>query len=227
MAPVTSTPADARIKFISKMKPIPVFQGQENCTFTVRVPRDYLAPTEPGSDRVSSLEVICRQPQLWGTEIYTDDSDAVAAAVHSGWIKGDFGEYNQDLHEICDNDSERDNDEEVPQSLQSRPQRPIKVPAGHDVHITLLILPPLQSYGATNQHHILSRDWKEAHDGMSYMIHGIDFVDEGTSSRFMERSGAARKKRIAMEEASRRQEAAAGLLMIANGSGSSTVRVGA
>ena len=59
------------------------------------------------------------------------------------------------------------------------------------------------------------------------MIHGIDFVDEGTSSRFMERSGAARKQRIAMEEANRREEAAAGLLMFANGNGSGTVRVGA
>lgn len=223
--PATTTPVDARIKFSSKMKPIPVFLGQENCTFTVRVPRYYLTPSAPGSDRVSSLEEICKHRQLWGTDIYTDDSDVVAAAVHSGWVKGDFGEYNEDLHEVCDNSSERDGGEEVPLSLEARPQRPVKVPPGHDAHITLLILPPLQSYAATNQHHVLSRDWKETHDGMSYMIHSIDFVDEGASSRFVERSGAARKNRIAIEEANRRDEAAAGLLMFATGNG--IVRVGA
>lgn len=227
MPPATGTPVDSRIKFASKMKPIPVFQGQENCTFTVRVPRYYLTPSEIGSDRISSLEEICKHRQLWGTEVYTDDSDVVAAAVHSGWIKGDFGEYNEDLHEICDNNSERDGEQEVPLSLSTRPQRPVKVPPGQDAHVTVLVLPPLQSYAATNQHHITSREWKETHDGMSYMVHSIEFVDEGASSRFMERSGAARKNRIAMEEASRRQEAAAGLLMFANGNGSGTVRVGA
>ncbi|KAF2172875.1 hypothetical protein M409DRAFT_49390 [Zasmidium cellare ATCC 36951] len=225
MPPATSAPVDSRIKFSSKMKPIPVFQEQENCTFTVRVPRYYLSPSEPGSDRTPSLEEICRHRQLWGTEIYTDDSDVVAAAVHSGWIKGDFGDYNDDLHEVGDDNPEPNDDQTVTLSLPARPGRPVKVPPGHDAHITVLVLPPLQSYAATNQHHILSRDWKEAHDGMSYMIHSIDFVDEGASSRFMERSAAARKNRIAIEEANRRQEAAAGLLMFANGNG--TVRVGA
>lgn len=172
-----------------------------------------------------SLEGICKRRQLWGTEIYTDDSDVIAAAVHSGWLKGDFGDFNEDLRELGDDTSEHGNDEELSLSLVTRPQRPVKAPDGYDAHITVLILPPLESYAATSQHHLASREWRKKHDGMSYMIHSIEFVDEGPSNRYVDRSAAARKNRIAIEEAARK-EAAAGLLLFASG-GSGTVRVGA
>ena len=214
---------DSRLKYSSKMKPIPVFEGKENCTYTVRVPREYLT-VQDNSEDASRLEEICRRRQLWGTDIYTDDTDVVVAAVHSGWIKGDFGAYNADIDEVCGNDSENEDGEETQNSLAIRPRKPIKIPRGHDAHITVLILPPLEGYVSTNQHHIWSREWAKTHDGMSFMIHRIDFVDEGTTSRHAERGAAARKKRITAEEAKRR-EAAAGLLMFAAGNG--TVRVGA
>ncbi|PIB00877.1 hypothetical protein CB0940_00542 [Cercospora beticola] len=223
--PAADTPADAKIKYSSKMKPIPVFTGHENSTYTVRVPRYYLNSVEGESNGNHSLEEICKRRQLWGTEIYTDDSDVVAAVVHSGWLKGDWGELNDDIRELFDETSGQTNVDGMPLSLVERPPKPVKVPDGHDAHITVLILPPLDSYAATTQHHLASREWKKKHDGMSYMIHSIEFVDEGPANRFVDRSGAARKKRIAMEEAARR-EAAAGLLLFASG-GSGTVRVGA
>lgn len=222
-APVADTPIDSRLKYSSKMKPIPVFEGKENCTYTVRVPREYLAIRDHG-DEASRLEEICRRRQLWGTDIYTDDTDVVAAAVHSGWIKGDFGAYNADIHDICGNESENEAGEEPQNTLAIRPRKPVKVPRGQDAHITVLILPPLEGYASTNQHHIRSREWAKTHDGMSFMIHRIDFVDEDATSRHVERGAAARKKRITAEEVKRR-EAAAGLLMFAAGNG--TVRVGA
>lgn len=222
-APATDMLIDSNVKYSSKMKAIPVFSSYENCTYTVRVPRYYLAEGSSGSH--SFLE-ICHRRHIYGTEIYTDDSDVVAAAVHSGWIKGDFGDWNQDLEQILDEPPEQGLDEEATLDLAKRPSKPVKIPSGHDAHITVLILPPLESYAATNQHHIWSREWKQKHDGMSYMIHSIKFVDEGPSSRFEERGGAARKKRLAAEEAARR-EAAAGLLIFAKGGGSGTVSVGA
>ena len=218
LPPAADTPVDAKIKLISKLKPIPVFTGKENCTYTVRVPRWYLATEHTGreNDDASYLEEICKRRQLWGTDVYTDDTDVVAAAIHSGWLKGDFGEFNDDLREICGNESEQEDDEEVPATLAIQPRKPVRVPPDHDAHITLLILPPLESYASTNQHHIWSRDWKSTHDGMSYMIHRIEFVDEGAATRNLERTASARKQRLAAEEA-KRKEAAAGLLMIANG----------
>ncbi|KAI7198180.1 hypothetical protein KC365_g19235, partial [Hortaea werneckii] len=96
---------ESSIKFINKMKPIPNFEGQENCTYTVRVPRDVLTPsrTAAANGETSTFEAICKQGHIWGTEVYTDDSDVVAAAVHSGWIQGDFGEQTADLRTLCDN----------------------------------------------------------------------------------------------------------------------------
>jgi hypothetical protein len=230
MAPAADTPIDAKIKFSSRMKPIPVFEGKENSTFTIRVPRYYLAFGESGNEDNCSLEEICKRRQLWGTEIYSDDSDVVAAAVHSGWLKGDFGEWNQDLQEVdADEQGAAEEEEaETVMSMTARPNKPIKVPDGLDAHITILILPPLEKYASTHRHHIWSREWAKTHDGMSFMIHGIELVDEGPASRFVERGGAARKSRIALEEANRR-EAAAGLLMFASGGagGGGTVRVGA
>lgn len=222
-APAADTALDSRMKYSSKMKPIPVFEGKENCTYTVRVPRQYLAIHDDG-DAASPLEEICRRRQLWGTDVYTDDTDVVAAAVHSGWIKGDFGAYNADLRDLCGNESENEDNEGTPTTLAIRPRKPVKVPPNHDAHITVLVLPPLDGYVSTNQHHIWSREWAKTHDGMSFMIHRIDFVAEGASARNVERGASARKKRIAAEEAKRR-EAAAGLLMFAAGNG--TVSVGA
>ncbi|TKA49913.1 hypothetical protein B0A55_13186, partial [Friedmanniomyces simplex] len=219
------TTMDAQIKFASKMKPIPLFEGKANCTYTVRVPRFYLASTqqnEPGA-----LEETCRRRQLWGSDVYTDDSDVIAAAVHSGWIKGDFGgKLNTDLRDLCDNDSEDDDDQPPPQSdntavetptttttttLLKKPAKPAKPPANHDMHLTLLILPPLNSYASTMHHHLRSREWQPPHDGMSFAIHRVDFVDEGVAGRYAERGIAARKQRMVLEEAKRKREAAAGL----------------
>ena len=224
-APTADISGDAKIRYSSKMRPIPVFTDQENCTYTIRVPRYYLTPGSGGAEMNHSLEGICKRRQLWGTEIYTDDSDVIAAAVHSGWLRGDFGDFNDDLRELGDDTSEHGNDEELSLSLVTRPQRPVNAPEGYDAHITVLILPPLESYAATSQHHLASREWRKKHDGMSYMIHSIEFVDEGPSNRYVDRSAAARKNRIAIEEAARK-EAAAGLLLFASG-GSGTVRVGA
>jgi len=219
----------AKLKFRSKMKPMPLFDGGENCTYTMRVPRYYFTPSANAgkSHEPSAFEEICRRRQLWGTEIYTDDSDVIAAAVHSGWLKGSFGELDKDIHELCDNESEAEDEEEpeVLTSLSERPRKPVKVPQDHDVHITVLVCPPLESYASSSQHHISSREWTTRHDGMSFLIHRLDFVNEGPATRYAERGIAARKQRIAREEASRR-EAAAGLLMFANGT-NGQVRVGA
>ncbi|KAK5107058.1 hypothetical protein LTR62_001908 [Meristemomyces frigidus] len=206
----------SKLKYSSETKPIPYFEGQENCTFTIRIPRSYLISSDNAKPCgvPSPLEELCRHAQLWGTEIYTDDSDPIAAAVHSGWILGDYGDANIDLHALVEDTTAAENggDEiETPKSLLTLPSRPVKVPENKDMHLTILLLPPLQTYGSSLQHHLRSRAWKGNHDGMSFAIHRIDFVDESPRTRFLERGASARKARSAAEEV-RRREAAAGLL---------------
>nr|POE96469.1 transcriptional regulatory protein rxt3 [Quercus suber] len=207
-----------KITLNSESRPLPKLEDKENCTFTVRVPRWYVATRDETApdDSPTPLEVVCKTRQLWGTDVYTDDSDVLAAAVHSGWIRGDFGELDQDLQDLFP-PNEAASSSDAPASLtllSQRPEIPRRVPADHDVHITLLILPPLQSYVGTMQNHIRSREWgkqDQGHDGMSFMIHQIEFVDESGDNRFVERGIAGRKQRLAMEEVKRR-EAAAGLV---------------
>lgn len=235
------TSVETKLKRSGKMKPIPFFEDHENCTYTIRVPRSYLVRREVSEP--SHLEQICKRRQIWGTDIYTDDSDIVAAAVHSGWLQGDFGENNTDLHDLCDNEPEHNNaqhdpdraaagvEEAPPTTLLTQPSRPLKPPSHLSAHITILILPALESYASTSQHHILSREWGKhntPHDGMSFAIHRIDFVDEGSESDSWGRDGKARKARLKLEE-SRRRDAAASLLMFATSAGmnSGSVEVGA
>ncbi|KAK3107946.1 hypothetical protein LTR53_018000, partial [Teratosphaeriaceae sp. CCFEE 6253] len=243
-----STALDSPIKFASKMTPIPLFEGRENCTYTVRVPRFHLAaswdhPTK--NNAAPALEEICKRRQLWGTDVYTDDSDVVAAAVHSGWLRGDFGPaLNRDLQALDTHGSDDDEHQQQPQqpprtahealasapapatTLTSRPAKPVQARPDRDLHITLLLLPALQAYAGTARHHLRSRAWERPHDGMSFCILRIDFVDEAGGNRVVERGGRGRKERMLREEGRRREVAAAGLLMMGTAAGA-IVRVGA
>ena len=215
----------SKLAFDSTPSTLPRLEGKENCTFTIRVPREYIQPSERSGtgeeEVVGGLDEICRRRAIWGTTVYTDDSDVVAAAVHSGWVKGDFGEYNEDLRDLLDGVDEEA--EAPPVALKEKPGRPLQIPGDRDMHVTILILPPLQKYTSSVMHNLHSRSWGNDHDGMSFAIHSIEFVDEPRFSRHSERGPVAKKRRMAEER--RRREAAESLMGLLNGSQS--VHVGA
>lgn len=72
---------------------------------------------------------------------------------------------------------------------------PMHVALGKDMHITLVILPALQSYASKVVHGVKSRAWGADHDGLSFKIEKIAFLNEGDGAG-EEKSAAARKKRI-------------------------------
>ena len=219
---------DSKFAFDSTPNPIPRFENKINCTFTVRVPRAYLGSSEDTEDTTNQalggLEEICKRRALWGTGVYTDDSDVVVAAVHDGWLRGDFGEYNEDLHELFD-----DTDEQKPllstsSLLKEKPQRPVRIPSNTDMRVTVLILPPLEAYASSTINNIHSRSWGSDHDGMSFKIHSVEFVDEPRTSRYSERTPEARRQRM-KDDLRRRREAAESLMGLI--SGGRSVPVGA
>ncbi|KAF8454610.1 histone deacetylation protein Rxt3-domain-containing protein [Terfezia claveryi] len=57
---------------------LPRFEGRENCIFQIRIPRRYLYERERAE--------ICKRRCLWGSDVYTDDSDVLAVLVHMGNI---------------------------------------------------------------------------------------------------------------------------------------------
>ena len=74
-------------------------------------------------------------------------------------------------------------------------ESPMIPPANKDLHITLRILPALENYTGTIAHGVKSRDWGSDHDGLSYQIDKIAWVDE-RNGQAGDRSAAARKQRL-------------------------------
>lgn len=187
----------AKFGYTTTPQPLPRLEKRENCTFTVRVPRFRIDGTR--------REEICARRALWGTGVYTDDSDPVAAAIHSGFIRGAWGE---DVDESMLDLEIKDDYQHAPQSTPANgaegsksgsqikgPRLPPFPPADRDLHITLLVLPRVEQYDSTVMFGIKSRKWDGRHDGMSFKVHAVDWVDDGVG-RGEERSGEARRKRL-------------------------------
>jgi hypothetical protein len=117
---------------------------------------------------------------LWGTDVYTDDSDVLAAAIHSGWLQGAFAE---DIGELGlsillgDSCTLPPIDEEITERPVSGPSI---VPEGMELHVTILILPTLERYASSIRYGVKSREWggekKGGHDGLSFMILSVKWV---------------------------------------------------
>lgn len=244
------SPEPGKYDFNSSPALLPRFEGKDNCTFTVRVSREHVSR--------AAREEVCMRRNLWGTEVYSDDTDPLAAAIHSGWIRGEWAasidismlsigrqkekEREERLNSNAigpngrtslsvsvspelsrkslapipngnghgntsgsdqgasrkNSDVGSGNEEERTQidHLTSVPAYPVIPPAGKDVHITLLLLPRLQSYASTVQNGIKSRAWTTEHDGNSFMIHSIQFLEEGIAGRHSERGPAAKHVRL-------------------------------
>ncbi|KLJ05579.1 hypothetical protein EMPG_10934 [Blastomyces silverae] len=227
-----ASPESSKFGYVSTPVPIPRFEGKENCTYTIRVPRFRID--------ASHREEICARRALWGTGVYTDDSDPVAAAIHSGFIRGEWGEdvdvslldleikeehqhapngkngTTTTLPKLSSLDGPTVKDPKPSDKLEtttttttttattttnpttkskSKPKIPPLPPPNKDLHITLLILPTLERYDSTVMYGLKSRPWGDNHDGMSFKIERIDWVDEG-GSKGEERGGEARRKRL-------------------------------
>lgn len=55
---------------------MPRFDNRENCVFQIRIPRRFLYEKE-------RMEIFKRR-ELWGTDVYSDDSDIIAVLMHIG-----------------------------------------------------------------------------------------------------------------------------------------------
>lgn len=188
--PSKNTSIDDRYGFRTIPSALPDYSGKENCTLTVRIPRYYL------SERQRDVIVVSRQ--LWGSEIYTHDSDVVAAAVHSGWIRGAWPE-DVDVNMLdprINGGSEPPSEADPSQPLVSKPAPPAPPPTGFDAHVTVTILPCLTEYKGSVCYGIKSHTRKR-HEGCSFKIDRVEWVDDEMTKRGEERSGAARRERLA------------------------------
>ena len=139
---------------------------------------------------------------MWGVNIYTDDSDPLAAAIHSGWICGEWGEGVHLSMLAMDHTGKQKapSNQRITSSLSETtlsnpPSTPMQPIPGKDLHLVLLVLPTLQRYASLTRNGIKSRSWGDNHDGMSFKIEKIAWVDDG-AGHGEERNGEARRKRM-------------------------------
>ena len=208
--------------FASTPEPLPRFEGQENSTFTIKVPQVYL--------KDKSRQEITRRRAVFGTDIYTDDSDVIAACIHQGWFRG---AWNKDVDvdllglEIDSpaNGAVNGKDYENDILTDPPPKGPMHVPKNKDLHIMVLVLGALEKYASTTRFGIKSREWggkhdgyEGVHDGLSFMIKSIQWVDGIDSHEG--RSGGFRRKLMAenLDDAELKSEQAWGDLLV-NGNG--------
>jgi hypothetical protein len=190
--PHASTPLYDKWGYAMQYKPNRRFtDSDENCTLTVRVPRDFLT--------AEMREKLCTDRYVFGTEVFTDDSDPLLAAMHSGWIRGSWpSEIDTSLMDLPPPPPA---DAPIVSELTAPPaEGPVLPPPNMDCHITILILPALVKYATSLRFGIRSRQWGDNHDGSSFMVTGVKWVDEGLE-RTSQRPGKAKKARAANDSA--------------------------
>ncbi|KAI8809111.1 histone deacetylation protein Rxt3-domain-containing protein [Cladochytrium replicatum] len=151
-------------------------------TIEVRVPGRFL--TWRGNLAVEACAV-------WGTDIYTDDSDIVATIIHAGR----YQPYDYPTQESS-----------TPPG-RNKPEVVSKYPP-QDLVVTLRILPRLFRYTGCYRYGITSRGWGTSHDGESIRIETIAEVsrkvDMQGRKRQTERWGIGRDESILWVEGIRR-----------------------
>lgn len=185
--PKPNSSLDDQFGYASKPQRLPRFDVNPiNCTFTIRVPRYYLKPRQ--------RQHIVLERHLWGARVYRDDSDPLAAAIHSGWIRGEWDD-TVDVAMLDPRITAPNDPSDAEDVLTKLPAAPVTPPADMDLQIEIVILPQLQEYTGSVEYGISSRKSK-GHEGLSFMINKIRWVEEGIGSRGQDRTAAALKRRL-------------------------------
>ncbi|KAI9310921.1 histone deacetylation protein Rxt3-domain-containing protein [Dichotomocladium elegans] len=156
-------------------KLFPVNAAQLNGCIDVLIPAVYLTYHNPEVKRRA----------LWGTDIYTDDSDVVAMIVHCGKYSMPFVE-----PDIAPNDplflalgidpayTISTTATGLARSRNGSRSKSTTIP-DHDLKVTLRVVPALKHYNGTIQNYIASRTWGSNHDGVSYHVERVEKTPKG------------------------------------------------
>lgn len=203
--------------FSSNPKPLPLdlIRDNENSVLTVKVARIHLSQL--------AREEITARAFIWGTEVYTDDSDVVAACIHGGWIRGHWpDDVDVSMLDLDQGSGANDSKRRKPKNQPSEPVEteteglivappaagPMAVPENRDLHVNVLILPRLTKYSSVTRFGITSREFggefggrHVIHDGLSFMIKSIRWVENGAQPQARLRGKGRRERmRKAMKE---------------------------
>lgn len=159
---------------------LPELKDYINSIITVRIPSYQI------NDLQNNKNYINRS--IWGTDIYTDDSDVLLILKHNGFLPSIDNELENMIHNSDNNDNN---------SVEKRTPGNLKDPQnldqtvnnfrhfiniiGGDIHVDLIVLPKLVKYEGIYRNGINSRTWVTGHDGVSIAIHGVRYGEINSS----------------------------------------------
>ncbi|GAA5890199.1 hypothetical protein JCM8208_002732 [Rhodotorula glutinis] len=122
-----------------------------------------------------------RQRQVWGTDVYTDDSDVLLVLLHSGWLRvtrrdrrlraGEKGAGADAIRRAKTLGEERIGVPERDAASEAE-----KVPTA--LLVRLGIVPALVRYEGIERQGIRSRSWGNGHDGVSLRVEDVLSLDD-------------------------------------------------
>ncbi|QNP96701.1 histone deacetylation protein Rxt3-domain-containing protein [Yarrowia lipolytica] len=171
---------------------LPNLQLHVDCTIQVLIPRKHLR---------KESNILVQRREIWGTDIYTDDSDIVSVLYHTGVLptRAQVDAFYSTLRA----QEEGDADDTTDGHLED--EHPVTVgPNSHlvtstsdneqiygDCLVTLRALPKLTEYTGCYRNGINSRSWKH-HDGGSYAIQKVEFLKHDQAEYVLRRNKRSR-----------------------------------
>ena len=115
------------------------------------------AVSDVGAKAIASIPGV-KQARVWGTDVYTDDSDLLAVLFHSSWLRPITSAW------LPKRDANGDIAEPVKRVKRTQ----------DDLRVIIRVAPKLVRYVASERASFVSRGWGNSHDGVSYVIEKVD-----------------------------------------------------
>lgn len=160
-------PDDIKLNNILQVFPpfLPLFNiNFINKLVTVQISNEEII-TYLNSTKQDHLNKRYRNNEIWGTDIYTDDSDLLLVLSHLGvFIEDNDNNVIQKRTPV----NEQNNDNVIGKWDKQTPC---------DLIVNILLLDTLQQYQGSKRFGLRSRDWisTQLHDGLSYGVYSIEF----------------------------------------------------
>jgi hypothetical protein len=149
---------------------LPELREHINSIITVRIPSWFITDLKNNKHY--------QERSIWGCDVYTDDSDILLILKHNGFLPSVDEEIEGDEKMEKQTPGNRENKANISQSVTNFRQFVNII--GGDIHVDLIVLPPLVEYSGVYRNGINTRPWK-AHDGMSIAIHGVRYGEKGSA----------------------------------------------
>ncbi|TIA87991.1 hypothetical protein E3P99_02850 [Wallemia hederae] len=122
--------------------------------------------------------------RIWGTDVYTDDSDPIAIAVHLGWLF-DASDKSYDRRML------------VGAGRPAEGEKVDDIMDDADLILVFRVAPRLVAYHSSMRHRLWSRGWGNQHDGFSLVLEECRLVPKDKTN-VIRPAKQLRKSRIAL-----------------------------